>query len=172
MLLWLLLFILTSRVECWEDGSDWLNFPLGGASVECPPIAPREIVTSVSTTRGDGRVFAKLLRFPHESTSFLDCVIEGNGRNEGTVHFITYRALHAGRTALIGRISSSLHSINPPDPCSPLIGQNLIAVSSHYMENSMPYLACLPVGGASLANDDVMRGGGAAEIGMWRKQVR
>ena len=27
-------------------------------------------------------------------------------------------------------------------------------------------------GGASLANDDVMRGGGAAEIGMWRKQVR
>ena len=56
-----------------------------------------------------------------------------------------------------------------------LIGQNLIAVSSHYshyMENSMPYLACLPVGGASLANDDVMRGGGAAEIGMWRKQVR
>ena len=65
-----------------------------------------------------------------------------------------------------------LHSINPPDPYSPLIGQNLIAVSSHYMENSMPYLACLPVGGASLANDDVMRGGGAAEIGMWRKQVR
>ena len=46
--------------------------------------------------------------------------------------------------------------------CSPLIGQNLIAVSSH----------CLPVGGASLANDDVMRGGGAVEIGMWRKQVR
>ena len=36
----------------------------------------------------------------------------------------------------------------------------------------MPYLACLPVGGASLANDDVMRGGGAEEIGMWRKQVR
>ena len=34
-------------------------------------------------------------RFAHESTSFLDCVIEGNGRNEGTVHFITYRALHA-----------------------------------------------------------------------------
>ena len=31
---------------------------------------------------------------------------------------------------------------------------------------------CLPVGGASLANDDVMRGGGAAEIGMWRKQVQ
>ena len=53
-----------------------------------------------------------------------------------------------------------------------MIGQNLIAVSNHYMENSMPYLACLPVGGASLANDDVMRGGGAAEIGMWRKQVR
>ena len=48
--------------------------------------------------------FAKLLTaFTHESTSFLDCVTEGNGRNEGTVHFITYRALHAGRTALIGR---------------------------------------------------------------------
>ena len=67
-------------------------------------------------------------------------------RNEGPVPFISsegYRALHSGRKALIG--------------------QNLIAVSSHcshYMENSMPYLACLPVGGASLANDDVMRGGG------------
>ena len=36
----------------------------------------------------------------------------------------------------------------------------------------MPYLACLPVDGASLANDDVMRVVGAAEIGMWRKQVR
>ena len=48
--------------------------------------------------------FAKLLTvFTHESTSFLDCVIEGNGRNEGTVHFITYRALHAGRNALIGQ---------------------------------------------------------------------
>ena len=55
-----------------------------------PPIAPREIVTSVSTTRGDGRVFAKLLTvFTHESTSFLDCVIEGN---EGTVPFTPYRA--------------------------------------------------------------------------------
>ena len=78
-------------------------FPLGGTTVESTPNAPREIVTSVSTTRGDGRVFAKLLTvFTHESTSFLDCVIEGNGRNEGTVHFIPYRALHAGRTALIG----------------------------------------------------------------------
>ena len=79
-------------------------FPLGGTTVESTPNAPREIVTSVSTTRGDGRVFAKLLTaFTHESTSFLDCVIEGNGRNEGTVHFIPYRALHTGRTALIGR---------------------------------------------------------------------
>ena len=82
-------------------------------------------------------------------------------RNEGPVPFISsggYRALHSGRIALIGQnlIAVSSH-------CSPLIGQNLIAVSSHcshYMENSMPYLACLPVGGASLANDDVMRGGG------------
>ena len=82
-------------------------------------------------------------------------------RNEGPVPFISsggYRALHYGRKALIGQnlIAVSSH-------CSPLIGQNLIAVSSHcshYMENSMPYLACLPVGGASLANDDVMRGGG------------
>ena len=75
-------------------------FPLGGTTVEGTPNAPREIVTSVSTTRGDGRVFAKLLTVStHESTSFLDCVIEGN---EGTVHFIPYRALHAERTALIG----------------------------------------------------------------------
>ena len=43
------------------------------------------------------------------------------------MHFITYRALHAGRNALIG--------------------QNLIAVSSHC------HALCLPVGGASLAND-------------------
>ena len=65
-------------------------FPLGGTTVESTPNAPREIVTSVSTTRGDGRVFAKLLTvFTHESTSFLDCVIEGN---EGTVPFIPYRA--------------------------------------------------------------------------------
>ena len=73
-------------------------------------------------------------------------VTEGNGRNEGPVPFISsggYRACAFWRKALIG--------------------QNLIAVSrhcSHYMENSMPYLACLPVGDASLANDDVMRGGG------------
>ena len=59
---------------------------------------------------------------------------------------------------------------SPTEDCSDW--SKLIAVSSHYMENSMPYLACLPVGGASLANDDVMRGGGAAEIGMRRKQVR
>ena len=51
-----------------------------------PWVAASDIVTSVSTTRGDGRVFAKLLTvFTHESTSFLDCVIEGN---EGTVPFI------------------------------------------------------------------------------------
>ena len=64
-------------------------------------------------------------------------------RNEGPVPFISsggYRALHSGRKALIGQnlIAVSSH-------CSPLIGQNLIAVSSHcshYMENSMPYLAC------------------------------
>ena len=33
--------------------------------------------------------------FMHKSTSFLDCVIEGNGRNEGPVPFISsggYRA--------------------------------------------------------------------------------
>ena len=93
---------------------------IGGASVECPPIAPREIVTSVSTTRGDGRVFAKLLTaFTHESTSFLDCVSEGNGRNEGTVHFIPYRALHAGRTALIGRISSDRWRQRRMSPIAP-----------------------------------------------------
>ena len=87
-----------------------------------------------------------------------------------------YRALHSGRNALIGQnlIAVSSHCspligqnlIAVSSHCSPLIGQNLIAVSSHcshYMENSMPYLACLPVGGASLANDDVMRGGGGCK---------
>ena len=46
------------------------------------------------------------------------------------------------RNALIGQnlIAVSSH-------CSPLIGQNLIAVSSHC------HALCLPVGGASLAND-------------------
>ena len=50
---------------------------------------------------------------------------------------LLYPTAH-GRNALIGQnlIAVSSH-------CSPLIGQNLIAVSSH----------CLPVGGASLAND-------------------
>ena len=51
-------------------------------------------------------------------------------RNEGTLPFIPsegYRALHSGSKALIGpisssfaligRISSPLHSITPPDPC-------------------------------------------------------
>ena len=58
----------------------------------------------VSVTPDDIDVFSlRSSNFMHESTSFLDCVIEGNGRNEGTVHFIPYRALHAGRTALIGR---------------------------------------------------------------------
>ena len=47
--------------------------------------------------------------FTHESTSFLDCVIEGN---EGTVPFIPYRALHSGRNALIGPISSSFAPIS------------------------------------------------------------
>ena len=39
----------------------------------------------------------------HKPTSFLNCVTEGNGRNEGAVPFILCRALHSGRTALIGR---------------------------------------------------------------------
>ena len=100
-------------------------------------------------------------RFTHESTSFLDCVIEGNGRNEGTVHFITYRALHVGRNALIGQNLIAVSS-----RCS-LIGQNLIAVSSHCLPVGGASIACLPVGGASLANDDVMRGGGAARSQLW-----
>ena len=64
-----------------------MNFPARWHhSRKYPWVAASDIVTSVSTTRGDGRVFAKLLTaFTHESTSFLDCVIEGN---EGTVPFI------------------------------------------------------------------------------------
>ena len=78
------------------------------------------------------------------------------------IDIITKKSFSRGSPTISTVHIALLHSINPPDPCSPLIGQNLIAVSSH----------CLPVGGASLANDDVMRGGGAVEIGMWRKQVR
>ena len=54
---------------------------------------------------------------------------------------LLYPTAH-GRKALIGQnlIAVSSH-------CSPLIGQNLIAVSSHC------HALCLPVGGASLAND-------------------
>ena len=54
---------------------------------------------------------------------------------------LLYPTAH-GRNALIGQnlIAVSSH-------CSPLIGQNLIAVSSHC------HALCLPVGGASLAND-------------------
>ena len=36
---------------------------IGGATVESTQNAPREIVTSVSTTRGDGRVLDQLLGF-------------------------------------------------------------------------------------------------------------
>ena len=59
--------------------------------------------------------------FMHKSTSFLDCVIEGNGRNEGTVPFIPsegYRALHSGRNVLIGPISSSFALIGQHIPSS------------------------------------------------------
>ena len=57
-------------------------------------------------------------------------------------HRVPHCALHAGRTALIGQNLIAVSS-----RCSPLIGQNLIAVSSHC------HALCLPVGGASLAND-------------------
>ena len=95
------------------------------------------MVTSVSTTRGDGRVFAKLLTaFTHESTSFLDCVIEGN---EGTVPFIPYRAWE--ERSDWSESDSSIQPLLSSD------WSNLIAVSSHC------HALCLPVGGASLAND-------------------
>ena len=83
----------------------------------------------------------------HKPTSFLNCVTEGNGRNEGTVPFIqsgvsriafweegsdwsnfellrsdwsTYTLLWLVNIypPLIGRISSPLHSITPPDKLS------------------------------------------------------
>ena len=89
--------------------------------------------------------------FTHESTSFLDCVIEGN---EGTVPFIPYRAWEersdwsesdSSIQPLLSSDWSNLIAVS--SHCSPLIGQNLIAVSSHC------HALCLPVGGASLAND-------------------
>ena len=63
--------------------------PLGGATVKGPQIAPQRNGIRISTTRRDGRVFAKLRNFPHKST-----------RNEGAR--LLCRALHAGRKALIG----------------------------------------------------------------------
>ena len=39
---------------------------LGGATVESTQNAPREIVTSVSTTRGDGRVLDQLHKIPSQ----------------------------------------------------------------------------------------------------------
>ena len=59
--------------------------------------------------------------FTHKSTSFLDCVIEGNGRNEGPVPFISsgeYRACAFWRKALIGPISSSFALIGQHIPSS------------------------------------------------------
>ena len=59
--------------------------------------------------------------FMHKSTSFLDCVIEGNGRNEGPVPFISsegYRACAFWRKALIGPISSSFALIGQHIPSS------------------------------------------------------
>ena len=78
---------------------------IGGATVEYPWVAASDIVTSVSTTRGYGRVLDQLLGFSHQLTCCRVRVTEGNGRNEGTVPFIPsegYRALHSGRKALIG----------------------------------------------------------------------
>ena len=88
--------------------------------------------------------------FTHESTSFLDCVIEGD---EGTVPFIPYRAWE--ESSDWSESDSSIQPLLSSD------WSNLIAVSSHC------HALCLPVGGASLVND-----AGWWEIGMWRKQVR
>ena len=84
---------------------------IGGATVECTQNAPREMAfVTVTPEVSDAFLLSSSLcntisNFMHKSTSFLDCVIEGNGRNEGTVPFIPsegYRALHSGRKALIG----------------------------------------------------------------------
>ena len=91
-LLWLVesrapsLWLVESRAP-----SLWLveSRPLGGATLESPWIAPQRNGIRISTTRRDGRVFAKLRNFPHKST-----------RNEGAR--LLCRALHAGRKALIG----------------------------------------------------------------------
>ena len=69
--------------------------------------------------------------FTHKSTSFLDCVIEGNGINEGTVPFIPSegsRALHSGRNALIGPISSSFALIGQHIPSSDWPNLELLAL--------------------------------------------
>ena len=66
-------FCSSSRVFVLDD-IDMMNFrcccccclPLGGATVESTQNAPREIVTSVSTTRGDGRVLDQLHKIPSQ----------------------------------------------------------------------------------------------------------
>ena len=87
----------------------WLveSRPLGGATVKGPQIAPQRNGIRISTTRRDGRVFAKLRNFPHKST-----------RNEGAR--LLCRALHAGRKALIGwhTRAPSLWLVESRAPCT------------------------------------------------------
>ena len=70
-------------------------------------IVRREIGIRISTTRRDGRVFAKLRNFPHKST-----------RSEGAR--LLCRALHAERKALIGwhTRAPSLWLVESRAPCT------------------------------------------------------
>ena len=64
--------------------------PIGGATVEYPWVAASEIVTRVRDSRRSRRVFVALLTaFTHESTSFLDCVIERNAEKRRNSAFYT-----------------------------------------------------------------------------------
>ena len=67
------------RVACREDGSYWsTGTAIGGATVECPRIAPQRDGIRLETTRRDGRVFDALHNILFKSTCCRHCVVEGN----------------------------------------------------------------------------------------------
>ena len=63
------------RIASWEDGSDWLNLEIGGATGECPRIAPRRNGIRDRDSRRDGRVFSAL-----QPINCVDCHL-----SQGTV---------------------------------------------------------------------------------------
>ena len=74
---------------------------IGGATVECPRIAPQRNGIRISTTRRDGRVFAKLRNFPHKSTCYQHRCCCRKDREMKAHAFYAARCMPGGRLWLV-----------------------------------------------------------------------